>query len=139
MYTRKDLQESLRARRLDIKWQASAYFVACLQDSVCRVAKDLTSSPNNICARVLAQMEEALQGAEECSCPLQCAAEVRSLAHLERHIDTASSSVVIIAFYSRVRLRHVQCMLPMPALMSADAVQGIQWLPCRCCLRGCIL
>ncbi|KAK9839314.1 hypothetical protein WJX81_007280 [Elliptochloris bilobata] len=47
------------------------------------------------------QIEEALRGAEECSCPLQCAAEVRSLAHLERHIDKASSSVVIIAFYSR--------------------------------------
>lgn len=49
------------------------------------------------------QMEETLRRGEECSCPLQCAAEVRSLPHLERHIDSASSSVVIIAFYSRAR------------------------------------
>ena len=70
------------------------------------LGKDVFTSSSNVSyARVLAQMEEALRGAEECSCPLQCAAEVRSLAHLERHIDTASSSVVIIAFYSRVRLR----------------------------------
>ena len=75
----------------------------------------LNTSSNVVYARVLAQMEEALRGAEECSCPLQCAAEVRSLAHLERHIDTASSSVVIIAFYSRVRSRRV----PLPELVSA--------------------
>ena len=49
------------------------------------------------------QMEEVLRGDEDCSCPLQCAAEVRSLSHLERQIDTASSSIVVIAFYSRVR------------------------------------
>ena len=110
---RKDLQKSLWVHRHSMKgkrvcWSVLVWVI---------LGRDiLTSSCNVIYARVLAQMEEALRGAEECSCPLQCAAEVRSLAHLERHIDKASSSVVIIAFYSRVRSRCVQCVLPLPEL-----------------------
>lgn len=69
-------------------------------------AKLLASVPMRMWYRrydATVQMEEVLRGDEDCSCPLQCAAEVRSLSHLERQIDTASSSIVVIAFYSRVR------------------------------------
>ena len=36
-------------------------------------------------------------------CGVNCVTELKNLAHLDRVIDSAASSVVAIAFYSRVR------------------------------------
>lgn len=48
-------------------------------------------------------MEEALLKAEEDGCcSVECVTELRSLRHLDRVIDSAASSVVVVAFYSRV-------------------------------------
>ena len=54
------------------------------------------------------QMEEALLKAEEDGCcAVECVTELRSLRHLDRVIDSAASSVVVVAFYSRVsKLSH---------------------------------
>jgi len=50
------------------------------------------------------QMEEALLKAEEDgACSVECVTELRSLRHLDKVVDSAASSIVVVAFYSRVR------------------------------------
>lgn len=50
------------------------------------------------------QMEEALLKAEEDGgCSVECVTELRSLRHLDKVVDSAASSIIVVAFYSRVR------------------------------------
>ncbi len=58
----------------------------------------------------LLQMEEALLKAEEDGCcSVECVTELRSLRHLDRVIDSAASSIVVVAFYSRVSTLYRTC------------------------------
>ncbi|CAL8469739.1 g9281 [Coccomyxa elongata] len=48
------------------------------------------------------QMEEALLKAEvDGCCSVECVTELRSLRHLDQIVDSAASSIVVVAFYSR--------------------------------------
>ena len=52
---------------------------------------------------MFAQLEEARLKAEDDSCcSVDCVSELRSLRHLEHVIDSDASSIVVVAFYSRV-------------------------------------
>lgn len=58
----------------------------------------------------LVQMEEALLKAEvDGCCSVECVTELRSLRHLDQIVDSAASSIVVVAFYSRVRRPHLSC------------------------------
>ena len=49
------------------------------------------------------QAEQAMMDLESSSCcSINCVTDLKNLAHLDRVADSAASSVIVVAFYSRV-------------------------------------
>lgn len=97
---------------------AGANSFNCMSDSavVCQsqlksywsCTNDSTHHELLLLTHTLVQMEEALLKAEDDGCcSVECVTELRSLRHLDQIVDSAASSIVVVAFYSRVRRPHL--------------------------------
>ena len=112
------------------------------------VDSDLT--PDLLSALVVQLEESVLQPIDHGCCPVECITEVRNLEHLDRLIEAAGSSVIVLALYSRVRAllllllmhpyvaRQYATQLPLcaPALEPYTALQGLPGT-CRLLLVVC--
>ena len=80
------------------------------------------------------QLEEVrLKSEDDSCCSVDCVTELRSLRHLERVIDSDASSIVVVAFYSRVRRMHRH-----PRACSAGA-RACVMAGCKCAANMCRL
>ena len=103
------------------------------------------------CPLLSVQLEEArLQAEDDGCCSVDCVIELRSLRHLDRVIDSDASSIVVVAFYSRVGanicLPACACALCMlcfgwkhgvPSCLSSRARHAVPYLAVPVCLQSC--
>ena len=74
------------------------------------------------------QAEQAMMDLESSSCcSINCVTDLKNLAHLDRVADSAASSVVVVAFYSRVGslflLATIACLSTCPSLVIRQQCQ----------------
>jgi hypothetical protein len=85
------------------------------------------------------QLEEVrLKSEDDSCCSVDCVTELRSLRHLDRVIDSDASSIVVVAFYSRVRpFSSAGCF---QASSNARAQRLRRPSPTKmCCLHSCLV